>query len=191
MSLAMMLVLAWSAGLAWFVRSMPDETLAPSVETEAIIVLTGGQGRVEHGLAMLAAGAAPLLYITGVGEHVTIGEILAKHASAKTREALINGQAEIVLDHVARSTISNAGQSAEFIKEHDIRSIRLVTATYHMTRSIHEFQAVNPGLKIIPDPVFPEKFRRGEWWKHANTRRLIFSEYYKYLAARLRDALRP
>ena len=191
LSLVMMAAIAWSGGLAWFVHSMPDQAVTDQQHTEVLVVLTGGQDRVEHGLSLLARGVAPVLFISGVGERVTEEQIMNAHASAKTREAIYENGGQVVLDHIARSTVSNADQAAEFIRAHNIKTIRLITASYHMKRSLREFQTVIPEVTIIADPVFPEGFRRDEWWQHKNTRRLVFSEFYKYYAVLLRDWVRP
>lgn len=187
----MLLVMLWAISLAWFVYSMPSQSASPSAKSEAIVVLTGGQGRVEHGIDMLALGAAPVLFISGVGEHVTVEQLLLEHADAKTRDQLMHADVDIVLDHVARSTVSNADQTANFLREKNITNIRLVTASYHMKRSMHEFKAVLPDIKILPDAVFPDGFQREGWWGHENTRRLIFSEFYKYWVVVVRDWLKP
>ncbi len=187
----MMTTIAWSVALVWFLHSMPTEQLPATRKAEALVVLTGGTGRVEHGFAMLAEGAAPLLFISGVGERVSEAQMLAEHASLPIRKRITEIAPEIVLDHVARSTVSNADQSVAFLAKRNIHRIRLITANYHMKRSLHEFRAANPDLEIIPDPVYPEGFERDTWWMHENTRRLVFSEFYKYFAVLLRDTLRP
>lgn len=143
------------------------------------------------GLEMLAQGAAPLLYITGVGEHVTTEQMLEEHASPVAKGILYHADVDIELDHVARSTVSNADQSAAFLRKRGIKSIRLITANYHMKRSMHEFKTAIPEITILADAVFPEDFKRDEWWLHPNTRRLVFSEFYKYGAVLLRDWLKP
>ena len=191
LSCLMLLAMLWSGALLWFVETMPRESAPASMKTEAIVVLTGGQGRVEHGLEMLAQGAAPLLYITGVGEHVTTEQILEEHASPSARGTIYHADVDIVLDHVARSTVSNADQSAAFLHARGIKTIRLITANYHMKRSMHEFKTAIPEITILADAVFPEDFKRDEWWQHPNTRRLVFSEFYKYGAVVLRDWLKP
>lgn len=191
LSLLTFFVLLWASSLAWFVVAMPRGQAEAQVKVGALVVLTGGSGRVEHGLRMLAAGAAPVLFISGVGEQVTEEEILSAHADASTRERIYETGGELVLDHIARSTVSNADQTAEFLRVRKIQSIRLITADYHMRRSLREFRSAMPDMQIVPDPVFPEGFRRNEWWQHENTRRLVFSEFYKYLAVLVRDALRP
>jgi uncharacterized SAM-binding protein YcdF (DUF218 family) len=191
LSLLMFGILLWASLLAWFVMTMPRDAVPVDHKAEALVVLTGGSGRVEHGLSMLAAGAAPVLFISGVGEQVTEEEILTAHADAATRERIYESGGEVVLDHIARSTVSNADQTAEFLRARNIKTIRLITADYHMRRSLREFRGAMPNLEVVPDPVFPEGFRRNEWWQHENTRRLVFSEFYKYLAVLVRDALKP
>ncbi|MES2985170.1 MAG: YdcF family protein [Pseudomonadota bacterium] len=185
LSIIMLAAIAWSGALVWFVHSMPTRSVPASVTTDAIVVLTGGKARVEHGIAMLAEGSAPILFISGVGEHVTTAQMLSEHASAPVQQKIRERRPEIIFDYIARSTLSNADQTARFIRERGIHSIRLVTASYHMKRSVREFEVAMPGLTIIADPVFPEGFRRDEWWVHENTRRLVFSEFYKYFATLL------
>lgn len=187
----LLLVLAWVLALAWFVLSMPREGLPGDTKTDAIIVLTGGSVRVERGLELLAEGAAPVLFISGVGEHATEAELIDVHASDAVREKIYESGGEIVLDHASRSTLRNANESATFIASRQLKSVRLVTADYHMKRALYELRVANPGVDILPDPVFPEGFKRSHWWRDDTTRHLLFSEFYKYWAVRLRDAVRP
>ncbi len=189
LSLVTMAAITWCVALVWFVQNMPSENVPPTVHTDAIIVLTGGQGRVEHGLDMLAAGAAPVLFISGVGQHVTMMQMLEAHASPQIREQILIRQPEIVFDYRAANTKTNADEGAEFVRSRNIHSIRLITANYHMARSKLEFAAAIPGVDIVADPVFPEGFRRDEWWRHDNTRRLVFSEFYKYFAVLFRGII--
>ncbi len=190
-SFLMLFALFWAGALAWFVGTMPRAPLPTEVKAEAIVVLTGGSGRVEHGLQMLAEGAAPVLFISGVGAQVKEEELMSEHATAAVREKIYEQNGEIVLDHVARSTVSNADQTTAFLRKRGFHRVRLITADYHMRRSIYEFRTAMPELEIIPDPVFPKQFQREQWWAEANTRHLVFSEFYKYLAVLMRDHVRP
>ena len=40
-----------------------------------------------------------------------------------------------------------------------------------------------PAVALTPHPVFPEGFRRDQWWMWPGTLSLIITEYDKYLAA--------
>lgn len=179
-------IVGWAVALAVFVHSLPGAPVPADVKTDAIIVLTGGSDRVERGFDMLAQGAAPVLLISGVGENVTLQEMLNEHASAATRNAISKQGAQIVLDYVARSTESNAREAAQFVRERNYHSIRLITAHYHMPRSLTEMQAALPEVKIVSDPVFPAGFQREQWWNHENSRKLVISEFHKSIAVLLR-----
>jgi uncharacterized SAM-binding protein YcdF (DUF218 family) len=191
LSVLMLSGIVWSAALAWFVHTMPAQNDVADTRVGALVVLTGGEDRVEYGLTMLADGMAPVLFISGVGAKATEEEMLSSHATASVRERIYEAGAEIVLDHVAKSTVSNADQAANFLRKRGITSIRLITANYHMKRSMREFRNAIPEITILADPVFPSGFRRDEWWQHENTRRLVFSEFHKYFAVLLRDWIRP
>lgn len=184
-------LLGFAASLAWFVQAMPTKSTPPSVKTDAIIVLTGGADRVERGLAMVGAGAAPVLFISGVGQHVSVGQMVVAHADRTVQMQIAQRQPQIILDYIANTTQTNAEQSLEFVRARKLKSIRLVTAHYHMQRSLLVFRRAMPGVSIVPDAVFPEGFHRDEWWQHDNTRRLMFSEYYKYYGALLRIEKQP
>ena len=71
-------------------------------------------------------------------------------------------------------------------REQDLRSLRLVTAAYHMPRSLLEFRHAMPEIEIVPHPVFPENFKQRDWWRWPGSASLIVREYSKYLVARLR-----
>ena len=188
-SLTLFLLIGWSAGLLSFVYTMPAALTPPTEKADAIVVLTGGNGRVEHGFEMLAEGAAPILFISGVGGKGTLSEMLAAHASPATREAIQAKGGAIVLGHAASTTRTNAAEVAEFAKGRNLQSIRLVTAHYHMPRSLLEFRYALPEIGFIADPVFPKGFQRSEWWHHQNTRHLLLSEYHKFIVARFRPLL--
>ena len=187
----MLAVLGYCAALAWFVATIPDSYPPITEKAPVLVVLTGGYARIEHGLELLAEKEAPVLYISGVDDHVTKQRILLDYANPDLRARLDASGGEIVLDQVARSTVSNAEQTALFLKERRVTTIRLITANYHMRRALHEFRNVMPDVTIIADPVSPKEFARENWWKNDIGRRVIFGEFYKYMAVLLRDALRP
>ena len=74
-----LLFLAWVLGFAWFALLLPlpagDQT------TDAIVVLTGGPGRIDRGLELLEAGRAKRLLISGVAREVKPKELAAEYLS--------------------------------------------------------------------------------------------------------------
>jgi len=86
----------------------------------------------------------------------------------------------------AIDTRENAAETAKWCHDNSIRSVRLVTAAYHMPRSRLEFAYTMPDVKIIEHPVFPEHVKQARWWAWPGTAALIIGEYNKLLMAWVR-----
>jgi uncharacterized SAM-binding protein YcdF (DUF218 family) len=182
--LVVVIVGLWLIGLWRFAAAIPTEVKDPTRETDAIVVLTGGSLRVESGLALLAAGKARKLFVSGVYRGVEVTELLRASRQSPDSVACC-----IVLGHTADNTIGNARETAEWMDAEGFHSLRLVTGAYHMARSQLEFARAMPDVEIVPNPVFPELLRTHQWWSSRATALLIVSEYNKYLFARIRPLL--
>lgn len=180
---AVVLALLWLGGLVWFAEDIPSKVDDPDSATDAIVVLTGGSERVDAGLALLAAGRAKKLFVSGVSRGVEVSELLRV-----ARPVPAELECCIVLGHEADSTLGNAAETAAWMAAQGYRSLRLVTAAYHMPRSLAEFRHAMPGVAIVPNPVFPERVKQ-DWWLWPGTAALIVGEYHKYLLALMRDAI--
>jgi uncharacterized SAM-binding protein YcdF (DUF218 family) len=184
--LAGIAALAWFAGLEVFVTHI--ETLAePAIDsslesTDAIVVLTGGSDRVATGLALLRAGKGKKLFISGVYQGLTLDKLIGTQPVAKELRACC-----IVLGHAAGSTLGNAEETREWLAQENDHSLRLVTANYHMPRSLLIFHAAMPDIVIIPHPVSPDSVKLDGWWAHPGTASLLVTEYIKYLWANVRQ----
>jgi uncharacterized SAM-binding protein YcdF (DUF218 family) len=171
---------AWLAGLLWFSHAIPSRVADPDSVTDAIVVLTGGSERLEAGLALLADGKAKKLFVSGVYRGVDVAELLRVARVAPAHLACC-----IALGHAADSTFGNAMETAQWMASEKFHSLRLVTAAYHMPRSLFEFHRAMPGVTIVPNPVFPERVKP-DWWRWPGSAALILGEYHKYLFALLR-----
>ena len=187
-ALAVLLVVTiiglWFFGLWRFAAALPTEVQDTTRETDAIVVLTGGSLRVESGLALLASGKARKLFVSGVYRGVDVAELLRVSRQSPDSVACC-----VVLGHAADNTLGNAHETAEWMSAEGFHSLRLVTAGYHMPRSVLEFTRAMPGVEIVPNPVFPEFLRTHPWWSARGTASLIIGEYNKYLFALIRPAL--
>ena len=164
--------LAWSAGLVWFAMTIPRDVSDAETHTDAIVVLTGGSERIDTGLKLLADGRADQLYISGVGGPTKAPELVARAASdPQLGDRIAIGN--------ALNTPGNAAETAEWVHQHKIASIRLVTASYHMPRSLLELHTAMPEIQIIPHPVFPANVKT-DWWRWPGTASLIAREYTKF-----------
>lgn len=176
------LAVVWLGGLAWFADDIDTPTEDPSSTTDAIVVLTGGSQRIDVGFRLLVDGKAKKLFVSGVHEGVDMSEVLK--TSPQTPQWV---ECCVVLGHSADNTVGNAVETAEWLKTQHFHSIRLVTASYHMRRSLLEFGRVLPAdIMVIPHPVFPEAVRPGRFWFSRAGAGVIVIEYAKYLGALVR-----
>jgi len=177
-ALAGLVFVAWLAGLAWFTSLLPTSVEDTTRRTDAIVVLTGGSGRISAGLDLLAAGRAQKLFVSGVGPAVDLQELL--RVSERPPAEL---ECCVALGHQAGSTLGNADETAGWMQDNDLHSLRLVTAAYHMPRSLLHFRRAMPDIEIVPHPIFSENFRQDDWWRWPGSANLIVTEYSKYLVA--------
>ncbi len=178
----------WLAGFLRYVsivssyKEAPlDAALGP---TDAIVVLTGGSERLGAGLDLLVAGKGKKLLISGVPQGLKVSQVLARHnIPDDLRDCCV------VLGHAADNTVGNAEETRAFMQAEDYHSMRLVTAHYHMPRSLLLFRTSLRDVEIYPYPVAPESVRLDSWWSRPGTAALLAMEYNKYLYAILRDKL--
>jgi uncharacterized SAM-binding protein YcdF (DUF218 family) len=175
------LAMLWGAGLWLFVRAIPPAIETPAGHYDAIIALTGGKDRIPRALALLQAGKAEVLFISGVPDGfrfqdlASVGDVPGKSAMAALRPRIFYGE------H-ARDTIGNAEETMAWLKGKPYRTLLIVTANYHIPRTRLLFSHYLPGYALDYASVDPPQFNRLKWLSHANSSRLIFSEYHKLVA---------
>lgn len=175
----------WLAGLFWFASQIPPAEKWAE-HADAIVILTGGKGRLEYGLKLFVQGKADKLFISGVGEKTSLEALLHNVPEGLRNEVLARPAESIQLGHAAENTIGNAEETAAWVNGHSVHSLILVTANYHMLRSVSEFEEKLPNIAILPAPVLPEDFQIHFWWLRGYERDMVLSEYHKYVAAKLR-----
>lgn len=148
---------------------------------DAIVVLTGGENRIETGIKLLQQESAQLLFISGVHQKVSLDDILPE-SDRMLKE-------KITLGYKAQNTVGNARETADWIQDKKIHSVLLVTSFYHMPRSITEVLEKAPELKIRPYPVFPKTFESSVDWVRTRYAWLLFVEYHKFIVAYLKNKL--
>ena len=82
------LALAWACGLVWFIHRVDQPFPQPPV-TDGIVALTGGAGRVEAALRLLAEHPESRLLISGIGGAATDLGMLAARAGVVSSEFLL------------------------------------------------------------------------------------------------------
>ena len=172
----------WIAGFVWFVAPpSPENELGA---TDAIVVLTGGRLRLQSGMDLLRDGKGRKLFVSGVNQQVDLDELLRVSGNAPDWASCCTA-----LGHDADNTVGNARETGQWMRQQGFRSLRLVTAWYHMPRSLLELGRAMPGIEIIAHPVFPDEVSQEHWWASRSTLVLLASEYGKYLGALLRPVV--
>ena len=174
-----LLAILWSAGLVGFAAAVPRDIADRTGHTDAIIVPTGGYGRLLSGVDLLRAGQAERLFISGVYTGVTLSQLLGKPESMLP-------DCCVDIGYSADDTYQNAEETAAWMAEHDYHSLRLVTGSYHMPRAILEFRHAMPDVRLVANPTFPQHVKVDDWWRYRGTAGLLASEYAKYLLALIR-----
>jgi uncharacterized SAM-binding protein YcdF (DUF218 family) len=165
-------------GFALFVRSALDRAAPRPGETDGIVVLTGGSERIATGFRLLADGQARRLLISGVHQDVGLAEIAAASGIDPTPLA-----GRVALGHAAASTRGNAVETAAWARAEHMRSLRVVTAGYHMPRAMVELRRAMPGVALIGHAVPSAALRApGALWRPAVWAWLA-GEYARYLGA--------
>lgn len=164
-----LVLLLWALGFAAFAVLLP-RVPAPG-RTDAIVVLTGGAGRVERGVALLGAGQARRMLVSGVDRAVRPHELARE---AKAPAALFACCVDLGKESV--DTRSNGEETAAWIRRHGYRSVRLVTTDWHMPRARFELaHALRPDrITLLPEPVPSEPGLT-----------VLMAEYNKYLLRRV------
>ena len=162
-------VILWALGFGLFAGTIPKP--ADDRVTDAIVVLTGGPGRLERGIDLLSRHRARRLFVSGVDRTVRKKELAIRTAKP---EALFDCCVDLGRESV--DTRSNASETAAWLAAHHYRSVRLVTTNWHMPRAHRDLDdaIAGSGITVVPDAVPAEPGFT-----------TLFTEYHKYLLRRL------
>lgn len=173
--------IVWFCGFIIFTGTISSMNEPKQIDkTDAIIVLTGGANRVNRALDLLAEGKADYLLISGVNKNVKMKELLAGYDKPLS-------DSSITLGYEAESTLGNAIEARKWVQENHIKTVRLITANYHMPRSILEFHHALPKTAITAHAVIPDNFGpdQKKFWQ------LSFLEYHKFMISLIRVNFYP
>ena len=163
-----------------------------SKKSSNIVILTGGTNRINDGLKIInkfekSSTFNSKILVSGTGKGFTKIS-LEKKLSFDFDLDLIKCCVE--LDSISTNTYSNAYETLKWAKKNNIKKFILITSNYHMPRAFLEFKNRMPNLKIFTYPITPNKHDVKMWLSSFQTFSLIFSEYCKYLIAKLRIQLK-
>lgn len=175
----------FAAGFGLFASHIGGmETPKDLPRADAIIVLTGGQARIDAGVDLLKSGKGERLLISGVNPVANRDALRAATGADKTLFSCC-----VDIDHAALDTIGNAEESAKWVRSHHYGSVILVTNNYHMPRSLLEMGRYIGDAELQPYPVVNTRLDNGEWMTKPDALRVLFTEYNKYLFALARGVV--
>jgi len=166
----------YTLGFVAFVAALPRQPVRID-HPDAVVALTGGDARLNAAVALFEGGVGRRLLITGVHATTTKQELKSIAHGGRRFDCCAD------LGFSAANTHGNAAETAAWTRAHGYRRLVIVTASYHMPRSIAEFSAEMPGVKLEPWPVEPDGVDLQTWWRNPHALRLLQTEYVKYLAS--------
>ncbi|HEV2561483.1 MAG TPA: YdcF family protein [Rhizomicrobium sp.] len=173
---ALAAIAAYTIGFVYFTLTLPktpDKIDSP----DAIVALTGGGARLDAAVALFERGIGKRLLITGVYSTTTKRDLKSIVHGGRRFDCCVD------LGFAAEDTHGNASETATWMRAHHYRRLVVVTASYHMPRSMAEFSSEMPGVKLAAYPVEPDGIDLNSWWRDPRAIRLLQAEYAKYLAS--------
>lgn len=168
--LGSLLLILYGVGFAIFGVTIGEPAAADTRSTDGIVVITGGSGRIEHAIEVLAEGKGKRLLIAGADPLVTKADLVRRLGGHKRLM-----QCCVDLGSESVDTRSNAEETRRWLERKRFKSVRLVTSDWHMRRARYEFRRVlGDDFQVVPDAVRSEpRFMT------------LFGEYNKFILRRL------
>ncbi|WBH17405.1 YdcF family protein [Sphingomonas radiodurans] len=142
-----LLAIAWGLGFAVFMLTLAQPA-DNARTTDAIVVPTGGAGRIVRGLTLIEQGRAKRMLVSGVATGLRKADLIAANGHAAAITCCVD------LGREAVDTRSNAEETARWVRERRYRSVRLVTSDWHMARARMELgAALDRDVAIMRDGV--------------------------------------
>ena len=165
-------IIIWLAGFLYFFKQISVDSPLILNKSEAIIVLTGAKGRIDHGVKLLGAGLAPYLFISGVAKQASVAD-LTNHLTESNKAIISRMQNNITLGKDADSTEDNIIEITTWLKQQKFNSFILVTSNYHLPRTLKLIKKSGNNFEVQLSPVINKI-------NLANLK-IFIKEYNKYL----------
>ncbi len=175
----LVLLLLLGIGFGRFLANLPAAASDLTAQADGIVALTGEGSRLAPAVTLLEKGSGKRLLITGVNPQTS---------KPYLKKLLHGGDAFDCcadLGFAALDTRGNAQEAAKWASARSYHSLIIVTADYHMPRSLVEFGAQMPGVELVPYPVAADNPKAAIW----ESARRLSGEYVKYIASVVRVSL--
>lgn len=174
---------------------------APLDRVDAIVVLSGSstlRERARHAARLYSEHRSQKIILTNDGQQGGWSQeeqrnpYFYERTSAELIRLGIPEENIEVLQPVVNSTWDEATLISEYSKTNNLRSILIVTSSYHSRRALWTFRTLlqDNGTQVGVDPVEPgiQTPSPATWWMHVRGWRMVPGEYIKFAFYRINYA---
>lgn len=141
-------------------------------KSDAIIILSGSEGRLEKGVELYQEGYGDYFILTNSNEF-TENEINLMRSNIPKEK--------IIYEDKADSTYTNATLTLNIMTERNFKSAIVITNDFHTSRSKYIFNKIYKDKEINLTYIASEKYNAAYWWKSKESRQFVLSEYIKWI----------
>jgi uncharacterized SAM-binding protein YcdF (DUF218 family) len=158
----------------------------PLNEANAIVVLSGDEGRMVETAALFKEQYADLVILTETEQPSDNGEIETPSTQAKRLDALHEGIAEesiLITSVQSSSTLDEAKAVLSLMQNRNLTSCIVVTDPFHSRRTRRIFYDVfrGSGITVMVHPVSDHWYHASTWFLSRLGWETTVSEYAKYI----------
>jgi uncharacterized SAM-binding protein YcdF (DUF218 family) len=158
-----------------------------------VVVATGGAGRIAAGLRLMLNHTATRMLISGTGEGVQKADIIKLIVAANVfPPSRLEGIMACCVDlgPSATNTRGNAIDAQIWAETHGLDRLVVVTADYHLPRTMMVFAGQMPHQNLsphaVPTPWLVHDWEgQSGWWKSPKRIGIIGGEMIKFYASKL------
>ena len=150
-----------------------------------LILVLGGDDfgtRIIKAAQLQQAGYAPYVLVSGPPH------LLGPESNETIEYARRRGYSPSLfrpLPSRANSTRSETAIIGQYLREHSVKKLILVTSNYHTRRAAKLMRQASPGIWVVVVPAPDPFFSPSTWWKTRNGQRTFLLEWTKTVATAL------
>ena len=150
-------------------------------KSDVIVVLGGDEfgTRIVTAAQLQQAGYAPYVLVSGPPN------LLGPESDETIEYARRQGYSSSIFRPLPSSSNSTRSETAfigQYLREHGVRRIILVTSNYHTRRAAKLMRKQNPGIQVVVVPASDPFFTPSTWWQTRNGQKTFLQEWTKTVA---------
>lgn len=131
------------AAFVGYARLLSTDEANDKALCDAVVILTGGRGRIKNGIELAHKLGCKRILISGVNVRTNLKDIQKTQLRQTKHEGLT-----IDVGYTAKNTLENSKEALYWCEENSIKSVAIVTSDYHLPRAKIEFANHKNNIKI-------------------------------------------